>query len=211
VRPIETGGAYAGRHPDWNTLYREVEPDSLPWHSTELDADLYRELAIRQISSGNFLDIGCGIGTQTAALAKAGFSAFGEDISADAIALARDRFGDVASFRQHDATIDLPGVEAFKYVFDRGLMHVLTNLDRFRYIQVLAQRIAPRGLLFLKCFSKLEPERAFGPERFSVDEISEIFSPFFSVVSARETSFTRSGIETRANPQSLFLVLRRQG
>jgi SAM-dependent methyltransferase len=201
MQPIAPAGKYSGRHPDWNTLYREVEPESLPWHLTELDPDLAREIAIRQLAGGRFLDIGCGIGTQTAALARAGFEAFGEDISGDAVAIARQRFGDLADFRQHDATVDMPGIEPFQFVFDRGLMHVLSKFDRFRYVQTLAQRIVPRGLLFLKCFSKAEPARPFGPE---AEDISEIFGPMFNVVSARETSFARG-------TQSLFLVLRRQG
>ena len=42
--------------PDWETLYKNQQVESMPWYNENLDADLEEELEKRKINQGKFLE-----------------------------------------------------------------------------------------------------------------------------------------------------------
>ena len=43
--------------PDWETLYKNQEVESMPWYNESLDPDLILELDRMKIKKGSFLDL----------------------------------------------------------------------------------------------------------------------------------------------------------
>lgn len=50
--------------PDWETLYKSQQVESMPWYNETLDFDLELELDKLNLNEGIFLDLGTGPGTQ---------------------------------------------------------------------------------------------------------------------------------------------------
>ena len=71
--------------PDWDTFYKENNVKEMPWYESNLDPDLKNEITSRNLSSGKFLDLGMGPGTQAIQLSNQGFEVTGSDISQTAV------------------------------------------------------------------------------------------------------------------------------
>ncbi len=196
------------RFPDWETLYREKPGETLPWYYAELDPDLESALRAHGLARGRLLDLGTGPGTQAIALAARGYTATGSDLSQTAVdkaaALARQR-GVQVEFVQDDVLASrLTG--SFDAVFDRGCFHVIDPARRGDYVDAVADRLAPGGLLLLKTFSALQPGEV-GPHRFTPDAVRTIFAPRFELLSTRETVYQGT---LDPLPKALFSVLQRR-
>ncbi len=74
---------------DWETYYKNNEVTKMPWYDKNLDHDLENEIKTRNVSSGRFLDLGTGPGTQAIQLAKQGFDVTATDLSENAILKAK--------------------------------------------------------------------------------------------------------------------------
>jgi SAM-dependent methyltransferase len=195
----------AGNFPDWQELYRSNDVASMPWYTPELDADLDAALRERGASSGSFLDIGTGPGTQAVQLAQRGFTVTGIDLAESAIAKARELSPEVR-WRQED--ILHPRLdEAFDFVFDRGCFHVLEPADRPAYVTHLKRLVRGGGTVFLKCFSVDQPMRpdGGGPRRLSHQDIREVFGADFDVEQIRDTVYQGT---LEVFPRALFVVMR---
>ena len=191
---------------EWDRLYQCDDPETLPWTTHELDPDIADALT-RVSVAGRVLDIGCGAGTQSLALAKRGFRVVGADVSHAAVAHARDRAlraGVDVEFVQDDVTATrLRGT--FAALIDRGCFHVLPPESRPAYVASVS-RLAEPGAWFLhKCFSFME-ERTDGPHRFTRAEICQLFEPAFEVIGVADTIFHG---QLSPPPKALFSVLRR--
>ena len=193
--------------PEWEQLYQDKDVESMPWYNPELDLDLDQALTQLNLHNSTALDLGTGPGTQAMALRVRGFNVTATDLSATAIQkaqrIAQDKGLDI-SWKQDDilnSTLD----QDFDFVFDRGCFHVFPPERRQDYVGVVAHLIKPRGYLFLKCFSHLEP-RQEGPYRFTPEQIKEIFSNQFNVLSVEETVYhgTLSPL-----PRALFCILQK--
>ena len=199
------------RHPDWQKIYRNVPEVHLPWHCETLDPDFAVHLEALRVAGSPVIDIGCGTGTQTIALANAGLRVVGMDISTAAIALANGRSaGGRVKFVEGD--ILNPVLESmvdarFAAAIDRGCFHVLDRKAWSRYALNVWKVLNPGGLLILKCFSIFEPDVGFGPERLSVGEINRVFGSLFEIMETRETQFRGP----RAHlPRCYIVTLRRR-
>ena len=84
-------------------------------------------------------------------------------------------------------------------------LHVLPPDQRQDYIRVVHSLVKPKGYLFLKCFSYLEKSES-GPYRFTPEEIKEIFSDRFHVISVQETVYQGT---LNPLPQALFCILQK--
>ena len=191
----------------WEDLYKEVDVETMPWFSPELDEDLEKALTKLNITNGHFLDIGTGPATQAIALAKLGFKVTATDISETAIEKARERASHerlIIDFKQDDiVTTHLR--RKFNLAFDRGCFHVLTPKKRPKYREMVSRLIKPGGYLFLKCFSYKEPGES-GPYRFKPEEIEKTFWSQFEILSIRDTQFKGN---RKPNPKALFCVMRK--
>jgi 2-polyprenyl-3-methyl-5-hydroxy-6-metoxy-1,4-benzoquinol methylase len=139
------------------------------------------------------------------ALAERGFKVTATDISEAAVSraqsIAKEKGLDI-SWKQDDifnSKLD----SQFDLVFDRGCFHVFPPERRHDYVRVVGRLIKPKGYLFLKCFSHLQPGEE-GPYRFTPEEITEIFSSQFKVCSVEETVYQGT---LDPFPRALFSVL----
>jgi SAM-dependent methyltransferase len=192
--------------PDWDTLYRTHPGEEMPWHYPDLDPDVARALDTQRIESGRALDVGTGTGTQAIALAARGFDVTGTDISPAAAAAAAQRAAERNARARFlaDDVLSSRLADRFDLILDRGCFHVLAPERRPDYVRAMADRLAPAGHLFLKCFADDEPEGS-GPHRFSPDDIRTLFAPTFEVVDITRTVY--QGTLERA-PRALFCILR---
>jgi cyclopropane fatty-acyl-phospholipid synthase-like methyltransferase len=193
--------------PDWEQLYQEKPVETMPWFNPYLDPDIEQALTKLNLHTSTALDLGTGPGTQAIALAERGFKMTATDISATAIqkaqAIAQEKGLDIA-WKQDDilnSTLD----QEFDFVLDRGCFHVFTPERRQDYVNVVNRLIKPNGYLFLKCFSHLET-RPEGPYRFTPNEIREIFSSRFNVISIEDTVYHGT---LEQFPRALFCVLKK--
>jgi ubiquinone/menaquinone biosynthesis C-methylase UbiE len=158
----------------------------------------------KQVPPGAALDICCRTGANAAYLARQGFEASGIDISPTAVTHARDRAqreGVRIDLRSGDA-VRLPYPDAaFSFVFDRGCFHSIAPADREDYIQGLHRVLKAGGRYQLNCFSRRSRDAESPPYGFTPDDIHGLFSPYFRILSLRETS-SREG-----NNQKHFFLL----
>jgi cyclopropane fatty-acyl-phospholipid synthase-like methyltransferase len=148
-------------------------------------------LAERGLLSGRLLDAGCGTGEQTLLAAASGARAVGVDISARAIARARDKAAErglPARFEVADVlNLSQLGM-TFDTVIDSGVFHVFDDQDRARYVAGLASVLPSGGRCYLMCFSDSEPGD-WGPRRVGQDELRTAFSDGWAVASIEADTF----------------------
>jgi len=188
----------------WDDIYKNSDVESLPWYNKNLDPDLQEALNKLRLNGGNFLDIGTGPGTQAVELAKIGFNVTGIDISQTAIEKAKKVSKDVNFIVDDILDTKLPN-NNFDFIFDRGCFHVLPITQLGSYIQTVNGLLKDNGLLFLKCFSTKE-KNINGPNRFSPEEMREIFQASFDILGVKDT-FYQGTLEE--NPKALFIVLKK--
>jgi hypothetical protein len=85
-------------------------------------------------------------------------------------------------FLVKDATQLCDRGQRFASVLYCGLIHVLSDDDRRRYVMGLAHVVEPGGRVFLMCFSDEEPGTD-GPRRVSRQELREAFAECWEVES----------------------------
>lgn len=194
--------------PKWESLYEDVTIETMPWFHPHLDPDLSNALDSLRIVKGTFLDLGTGPATQAINLAKMGFRVTGSDISGAAIERARILAKESGLHIQfiRDDILDSSILQTFDFIFDRGCFHTLSPGDRATYIEAVSKLISLGGYIFLKCFSHREP-MCDGPYRFTPEEIDEIFSPAFNILSIHETVYQGT---LDPEPIALFSVLSKQ-
>jgi len=177
----------------WESIYRGVRPEELPWNAGAPDSHLVRLVKSKIMKPGRALDIGTGPGHDAIYLAQRGFRVLAVDIAPAAVKLARAnakkaelaaaikfRAGDILKLRLPPAS--------FGFVNDRGCFHVLDSDGRKTYLRRVAGALAPRGLLLLKTFSDQEPPGP-GPRRFSKQELRDFFLPLFELLQLKSGIF----------------------
>jgi ubiquinone/menaquinone biosynthesis C-methylase UbiE len=190
------------RQGDWESLYKEEKVENLPWYYTQLDTDLKKEIKIRNIKHGRFLDLGTGPGTQAAVISKSGFEVTGIDISKTAIKKAKKLFPQVNFMVDNILKTKIPA-DTFDYIFDRGCFHTLPPRSRQKYVRTVTRILHVGGILFLKCFSSKE-KRIDGPYKFSSSQIMKLFEDYFEILDHRETVFETP---PDSQPKALFFVM----
>ncbi len=183
-----------------------VRVEKLPWFSKELDPDLKQELNNRKIKKGKFLDLGTGPATQAIQLSKLGFDVTATDISDSAIARARKLSKEVKFVLDDIIDSKLQDNNQFDYIFDRGCFHTLEPSARPLYVSKVRSLLTADGFLFLKTFSVKEP-MSFGPYRFSIEMIKELFVTDFEIISSKETVFHGT---LQVLPKALFTVMKKR-
>jgi len=133
-----------------------------PWDSGIVPPEV--EEFIRTHAPGRAIDLGCGTGTSSLALARAGWTVTGVDFVPRAIKIAKlktKKEGLAVDFRVGDAS-RLRGVGGpFELVLDIGCFHGLSGTQKARYLDGLEALLAPGGIWLLYGFFK--PDEAPGP------------------------------------------------
>lgn len=193
------------RFPDWKTIYDTEPVESMAWYCRELDKDLKESLDELAIRGGKFLDIGTGPGTQALELSHRGFKVTGTDLSRGAVERCSKLSRDIEFIEDDITRSRLRG--SWDYAFDRGCFHCLEPKDRAQYVETLARVLNPHGVLFLKTFSWKQEDWGYGPYRFTAQDIRELFSSHFELISEKETEYQGT---LPQNPKALFCVLKRK-
>ncbi|HEX4515144.1 MAG TPA: methyltransferase domain-containing protein, partial [Polyangiaceae bacterium] len=194
--------------PDWKAIYEKGDVEKLPWFSEKLDKDLAAALDKLDLKKGNALDQGTGPGTQAIALAKRGFDVTATDIAPAAIEYAKKRAKKV-EVKVELVVDDVLATKLkgpFDLIFDRGCFHVLAPEKRKDYVATVTKLLPKDGHLFLKTFSHEQPGTE-GPHRFTKEQIRDVFSDDFEIVSIIDTVYEG---QLDPQPKALFGVLRKK-
>ncbi len=192
------------RHPDWERLYEKVPAEALPWHLDGLDPDMLAEVR----GMGNIkraLDLGCGLGSQAAALTELGIETTGTDISGAAVTRAAALYPKTR-FIVDDAT-NTALAEKFDLVLDRGCFHVLAETAYEAYLNSLETLLEPGGRFLLKAFSLENGSSPFGPLLFKPADLVKLFAPRFRIQKMRRTFFQGP---TSRSPVAWLVVMKRK-
>jgi SAM-dependent methyltransferase len=101
-----------------------------------------REAQVRTV-----LELGCGTGNDAARLARAGYAVTAVDVSGEAIAHARSRFGEAVDFRVCDITLPLPYPDAsFDAVMSNVALHMFSDSVTRAVFAQIARVVRPGGL-----------------------------------------------------------------
>ncbi|MDI2031121.1 class I SAM-dependent methyltransferase [Saccharopolyspora sp. TS4A08] len=135
--------------PFWDGFYADRDRD-VPFFVTKPDENLVSYVDDGVLKSGRALDLGCGPGRNAMHLAATGFDVDAVDLSATAIAWARERAPEIR-FRHGDAfTLDLAG--PYDLIYDSGCFHHLPPHRRISYLDLVDRLLAPGGHLAMTCF-----------------------------------------------------------
>ena len=133
-----------------------------PWDSGIVPPEV-RDF-IQTHPAGRALDLGCGSGTSSIALAQAGWNVTGVDFVPRAIRQARQkaRAADLEiDFRLADVTRLGSVPTPYDLVLDIGCFHGLSPTGKFAYLKQLEHLLNPGGTWLLYGFFK--PQEAVGP------------------------------------------------
>ena len=156
---------------------------------------------IQKYPTGRALDLGCGTGTSSIALAKAGWQVTGVDFARRAIQIARRkarRAGVKVDFSVEDV-LRLRGVHgSFNLVLDIGCFHGLAGKERPVYLENLEKLLASRGFWLMYGFFKADALP--GPGLLKVD--LKTVARYFRLVERKD------GVDKKERP-SVWLLYQR--
>jgi len=160
----------------WAQTYEKTAYHALPWFSRQPYP--WVATAVREkwwIPGSRILDIGCGAGTNSLFLARAGFKVTGIDVAEGAVAAARERAekaGLSVDFRVGDA-LDLPFPEGhFGGAIDIGCFHTLPLELRPAYAKEIGRVIHARRAFALSWVAREHRAELGPPHRPSVEEVA---------------------------------------
>ncbi|MET9403127.1 methyltransferase domain-containing protein [Kitasatospora sp. NPDC002965] len=145
---------------------------------------------------GRALDLGCGAGRNAIHLASQGFEVDAVDLSATAVARARERADEAgAAVRFHCGNVFGPELPLTRYdlVYDSGCLHHLPPHRRVSYLALLDRVLVPGGSFVVNCFaagatgSELPDAELYrngrldGGPAFTADELRRLLTDFTEV------------------------------
>lgn len=136
----------------WNVLDQQYKTDTYRvWHFSTLSPELLAALEDGWLEPpGRALDLGCGLGTELAQLARRGVPlTVGVDRSAVALRRARDRHPAVRFVRADVTELPFRG-RSFDLALDRGCFHYLPAGLRRRYAAEVLRVLRPGGRFLLR-------------------------------------------------------------
>lgn len=141
--------------------YHETKPAEQEWNAgTAMPELINLVIEGRFPQEANVLDIGCGIGTEAVFLASRGYQVSAVDISADAIARAKELasvYGVDVNWQVSDV-LHLPMEDqSYDVITDRGCFHCIREDEREQFAAEIARVLKPGGLYVLRCFSNQIP------------------------------------------------------
>lgn len=166
-------------------VYKDNDYDHRPWITGSVDnniLDLMKDGIINKKSK--LLDIGCGYGTESIAIALLGADVVGIDINRDALSTAKkiaECYKAPVSFIQCDV-LNLPFEdESFNVIVDQGCFHHILPVDRRNYAEQVAKVLCSGGFFALRGFSDwIEPGTSpKSPFRLTSRDLLKTFLPFF--------------------------------
>lgn len=165
----------------YQRLYRSAKkPEDLPWHREEIPEALGKALS-QGVNPKGVLDLGCGVGTFSIAMAKQGHHLTAVDFMPEALRMAEQRAKAVGvniQFEQADVlTWNSP--KRFDLVFDSGCFHSVAPHERPQFKRKLLGWFAPGADYVLIHFGRRHffDWRPMGPRRRTRADIVQELSP----------------------------------
>ncbi len=175
-----------------------------PWDSGIVPPEV--EKYISSHPPGRALDLGCGTGTSSLALARAGWSVTGVDFVERAIKKAEQKARSEnlsVDFHQADVT-HLPAsifMDPYDLVLDIGCFHGLSPSGRKAYLDQLDRLLAPGGNWVMYGFFK--PGEAPGPGLRNFD-LEQILNTMILIE-------RQDGVDRRGRPSAWFWLKSEEG
>lgn len=150
------------------------------------------------------LDVGCGLGRNSAWLARQGFSVTGIDVAAPAIAEAARRSPDPTYLLRDFIREEVPGAP-FDLVYDSGCFHHLAPHRRISYRAALHATLAPHGVFGIVTFAAgrmgttaddamlLRQGALEGGVGYDLDELVDVFEDLDLVAAGRQPTADEVG------------------
>lgn len=166
--------------PDPRAFFEAIYQDVAPWDVGSAQPDLSAVLAAHP-PADPVLDVGCGTGDLSIALARAGSQVIGIDFAESAVhqALSRrvalpNEVGDRLQFTVADA-FHLSPLGRFGAVVDSGFLHLFSPGDGERFLGQLPDVLGPGGRYYLLAFAT-EFDVPNTPRRVTEDELRAYFT-----------------------------------
>ncbi len=154
------------RKDHWENVYKDKSPQEVSWYVTEpvLSMQMIHNSLLALDSP--IIDVGGGASVLVDRLCLEGYSCVSVlDISANALACARNRLGDRAAsveWYEDDVTCFNPPHQ-YSLWHDRAVFHFLTDeADRRSYVGVLQRALEPRGHVIIAAFAIGGPTQCSG-------------------------------------------------
>ena len=185
----------------WEKVYSTKAADAVSWFQphANISVSLINDAGVSRDAS--IIDVGGGASTLVDDLLANGYTNLTVlDLSAAALAAARDRLGEKAEhvrWIEADVTkADLPGHQ-FDIWHDRAVFHFLTNPeDRAAYVQAVFRSVKPGGHVIVATFAEDGPDQCSGLPvmRYRPDELHAEFGESFALLRhEKEAHHTPSG------------------
>jgi len=187
----------------WEHIYGKRPPTEQGWYTDVLRPSLEWILKAHPDRNARILDAGGGASTLVDHLIDEGCSGVQVlDISANALSLAQQRLGELASkatwIHGDVLTADTPLVPVDVW-HDRAVFHFLhEEANRQAYRRRIMDHVAPEGILIMGTFRPDGPDKCSGlpVRRHSADELEAFFSPEFALEETLESMHvTPGGVE----------------
>jgi SAM-dependent methyltransferase len=171
----------------WETLYTDKAPDQVSWYQAAPTLSLTL-LAQAKLRPGSMVaDLGSGVSPVVGALLAKGHLVTAVDISAPALAKAKQALGeesgevewvvaDVCHWRPN---------QVFDLWHDRAVFHFMTTPEqRAGYLQALKAGLKPGGSLVMATFALDGPESCSGldVQRYDADTLMQALGPGFTLL-----------------------------
>jgi SAM-dependent methyltransferase len=204
----------AERNRDWNERYATRQT---PWDSGRPSRELERVLGEGWFAPGRALELGCGTGTNAIFLAARGFDVTAVDVASNAIEAARRTAADAGARVRLEVADALNPPDlgpAFPLVFDRGVYHVLREVNLEAFLRTLEKYSAPGGHYLTLAGNANDPNPAppgCGPPTVRAETLCRELETLFDMVQLRQFQFDAvnpDGSELR--PLAWSALLRRR-
>ncbi len=176
------------RQKHWDTIYQTKELKDVSWYQPTPTTSLgfLKQFNIPQ--TAKIIDVGGGDSLLVDTLLDLGYSDITVlDISATSLERVKNRLGERAlrvKWIVADAATFKP-TEQYDFWHDRAAFHFLTQEQEIEnYIDIIQQRIKPKGILVIGTFSEQGPKKCSGIEikQYSETTMTERLQKFFEKV-----------------------------
>ena len=195
ARALANASVARGDAVGWfDELYKEAQAGEtvVPWVDRVANPLVVAWLDRERLPGGLALDVGCGLGDNAIALAERGFFVDAFDVSATAVAAARQRWcahPAASRITWHVADLlNLPTTfSAYDLIVECYTLQVLPPEPRHRAAEVLSTRLALGGILLVIARGRDEAEPAGEmPWPLTVGEVHGIATPTVKLVNFEE-------------------------